>query len=87
MAQVTAPTTVIRLKRNKNYTNYGYKYHLINRKNMLTVCKIVICGGKYGYKWKVKKLDQVKAKQLCATCFAGLIIKEGDLCQMKLSNF
>jgi hypothetical protein len=43
---------------------------------MLTVCKIVIRGGKYGFKWKVKKLDQVKAKELCATCFCGLVIED-----------
>jgi hypothetical protein len=54
---------------------------------MLTVCKIVIRGGKYGFKWEKANLDQVKAKDLCVTCFAGLEIKESDLCQMKLLNF
>lgn len=85
MAIVTAPETVIRLKKKrKPSANWGFKYHLINRTNWLTVCKIVIRGGKYGNKWETAKLDQVKAKDLCASCFAGLIIKDGDKCQMKL---
>jgi len=82
MARAIVPKVVIRLHPDYNpHTTWGYKWHLVkrpNRKKVIQVshthCDMLLRSGQDV--WEASRLSEVKKKDLCAKCFAALIVED-----------
>jgi len=74
---IEQPILVVRLNPNNAWNKlltYGFKWHLYRKNSKgVTACGIVVSASEIEH----SPFKDVKAKDLCASCFKGLTVSDG----------